>query len=213
MHSNVGIYSSYLPNIPNEMVNLQRSVFEKFELKIQQDKLPSCDRNPDEEFVDFPYYQHVVDTSDKDYIIFFDIDCIPLTKDFYNIIYNDMVEGKLSGAIGCSNHISPNESYVHACFIGFSMKLYNECGRPYLGRINGVCDVVELFTKVCKKLNKPIKYWEITDEGDKCWPLAVRNMHFGHGTIYENMIYHQYHGRLSEYQKLFMDKCKSVLMD
>lgn len=211
MHPNVGIYTCYLPNIPDEMVNLQRLVFEKFGLKIQQDKLPPFDRNTDDEFVDFLYYQHVVDTSDKDYIIFFDIDCIPLTRDFYDIIYNDMVNGTLSGAIGCSNHITPNELFVHASFMGFSMKLYNECGRPYLGRVNGVCDAAGLFTTMCEKLGRSIKYWEITDEGDKFWPIAPRDMHFGHGTVYENMIYHQYHGRREEHQIIFMDKCRSVL--
>lgn len=200
--NNIGIYSCAQSNISNAVLECQQKVFNKFGLAIQQDIVT---------FSHGEYLNYVVNTTDKEYVIFFDIDCIPLSANFYPIIKADMENGFLSGAIGCANHLNPNEIYVHPCFMGFSMKLYNECGRPDLGSLFGDYDAGQKFTRHCTDLNKPIKYWEITDGGDLTWPIAPRNMSFGHPTIFENMIYHQWHARVGIYQEMFIDKCHQLL--
>lgn len=208
MYKNVGLYSCYFKNIPIEIVNYQRYVFEKFNLYIQQDEL-----NPSINEIEYShgyYLNNIVNTTNKDYIIFFDIDCIPLKEDFYDIILEDMCKNILSGAIGCANHIDKNKTYIHPCFMGFSMNLYKECKYPDLSN-SKIHDVAQNFTDVCNSMNKQIKYWEITDSGDEYWDLIPRNSKFGHGTIFENMIYHQYECRYEKYQKSFVDKCKSIL--
>ena len=199
--NNIGMYSCAQRNIRTEVLECQQRVFSKFGFTIQQDIV---------EFSHGEYLNHIVNTTTKDYVIFFDIDCIPLTSAFFPIIKSDMEAGFLSGAIGCANHLAPNEVYVHPCFMGFSMKFYNECGRPNLGAY-GDCDAGQRFTKHCMQLGKPVKYWEITDSGDTAWAMAPRNMRFGHSTIFENMIYHQYESRVELYQEMFINKCHQLL--
>lgn len=199
---NIGIYSCMQNNVDIAVLKYQRAVFEKFGLYIQQDVV-SCSHGQ--------YMNHIVNTVDKEYVIFFDVDCIPLTYEFYSILKADMESDVLSGAPGCANHFLPDEIYVHPCFMGFSMSLYNQCDRPNFESGNHG-DTAQSFTQKCIQLNKPIKYWEITDPGDEIWELKPKNMRFGHGTIFENMIYHQYQIRFGgDYQTQFINKCKLVL--
>jgi hypothetical protein len=199
--SSIGIYSCAKNNISMEVVDLQRRVFSLYGLSIQQD-IVDCSHGD--------YLNQVLNSTTKDYVIFFDIDCIPLSADFYPIIKSDMENGLLSGAIGCANHLNPHEVYVHPCFMGFSMQLYNTCGRPDL-RNTHIHDTAQSFTKQCIDANQSVKYWEISDGGDGAWNMSPRNIRFGHGTVYENMIYHQYESRIEQYQHAFIKKCKSIL--
>lgn len=202
--NNVGIYSCAQNNVDTKVLEYQQKVFQKFGLTVQQDII-SCSHGA--------YLNNIVNTTDKEYVIFFDIDCVPTTAKFYPIIKADMEAGILSGAPGCANHFLPDEVYVHPCFMGFSMKLYNECDRPnFEDGHHG--DTAQSFTQKCTQLNKPVKYWEITDQGNQIWELKPKNMRFGHGTVFENMIYHQYQIRLGgDIQTQFIEKCKLILAD
>ena len=206
MHNNIGIYSCYFPNISDSVAEHQQMVFNKFGLTIEQTKLVPND---------FAYghgmfINDTLNTTNKEYVIFFDIDCIPLSAEFYEEICNDMFSQKLSGAIGCANHIDQHKTYIHPCFMGFSLEIYNKCHRPNLVN-DGECDTAQRLTNVCIEKNIPLKYWEITDSADNYWPMIPRNTHFGHGTIFKNIIYHQYEGRFPENQTGFINKCKQIL--
>jgi len=41
--------------------------------------------------------------------------------------------------------------------------------------------------------------------------MAPRNTRFGHPTVFENMIYHQYESRVELYQEMFINKCHQLL--
>lgn len=199
--SNIGIYSCAQRNIAPEVLEYQQKVFNKFGLAIQQD-IVECSHGE--------YLTNVLINTTNDYVIFFDIDCVPLTAAFYNIIVSDMQQNVLSGAIGCANHLNPNEVYVHPCFMGISLQLYKECGSPDLYAY-GDCDAGQRLTKKCVELQKPIKYWEVTDGGDGTWALLPRNQKFGHPTVFANMIYHQFEIRTGQQTEQFINKCKNIL--
>ena len=205
---NIGIYSFCTTDLNPDIAYCQRQVFENFNLKIEQYiETPSNDT----------YKQHgecinkIIEQSKEDYLIIFDIDSIPLNKNFYNIIVNDIYDkNTLAGAVGCANHLNPDKVYVHPCFMAFHKKLYFDCDCPPL-HAYGDCDVAQRFTDVCMFKNKKIKYWEVTDSYDRIWDLKTYNTKFGHGTIFKNLIYHQYEVRMQNQQQQFIDKCKEVI--
>jgi len=153
---NIGIYSFCRTDLNPDIAYYQRQVFENFNLKIEQYiETPSNDT----------YKQHgecinkIIEQSKEDYLIIFDIDSIPLNKNFYNIIVNDIYDkNTLAGAVGCANHLNPDKIYVHPCFMAFHKKLYFECECPPLHAYSD-CDVAQRFTDVCMFKNKKIKYW------------------------------------------------------
>jgi len=210
----VGLYSYATDDLNSDIKLYQKKVFNSFDLNIQQIILER--QTP--LHVSHPYnynshadaLTHIIKTSLEDYIIFFDIDCIPLTRDFYNIICDDIYNDTLSGAVGCANHKDINKLYIHPCFMGFSKKLYIECGCPSF-REYLVGDVGQIFTDVCISQHKKLKYWNVTDSNDKIWDLTPLQQKFGHGTIFENMIYHQFEIRNPNQHDLFIKKCKDII--
>lgn len=210
----IGIYSYATNDLNSDIISYQKQVFRSFNLDIQQvilDRLPPLNINDP-----YNYNAHadtlnnIIKTSSEDYIIFFDIDCIPLTYDFYDIICDDISKNILSGAVGYANHKDKNKLYVHPCFMGFSKTLYMECECPNF-RQYVLGDVGQMFTDVCISQHKKLKYWNITDSKDKIWDVTPLQQQFGHGTVFENMIYHQFEIRKQEQHDSFINKCKYVL--
>lgn len=215
----VGIYSFCTTNLNSEIAISQRRVFEKFKLNIHQ-----CIENP----IYDPYRQHgysinkIITNASEDYIIIFDIDCVPLHYDFYDRIVEEISDNNtLSGARGSSGN--GMRDYIHAGFFAFSKKLYYECGNPameyFTGEYSG--DTSQRFTDECINRNKNIKYWEITDSLDNAFYIPSKNIHFGHGTVYENLIYHQFQisevnkfdsvVKFEQNQKTFINKCNEII--
>jgi hypothetical protein len=213
----IGIYSYYNEDLNSEIPDLQKKVFDKFKLKITQIAGKSALKNN----YDFDYEDHpnaltnIINSSNEDFIIFFDIDCVPLSYNFYDILINQIKDNNtLAGAIQCANHIDKNKSYVSPAFCGFSKQLYYDCNKPSFNTdrtaITG-CDNMQRFTEVCLKMNKNILYWNVTHGGNEKWDIKSHNTKFGNGTIYENLIYHQFEIRYEENHKSFINKCKYIL--
>ncbi len=213
---NTGIYSYYNDDLNPDIAIYQKKVFDKFKIPINQIVGKSAVHNGIINREDHPNaLTSIIKNSNEDYIIFFDIDCIPLSFNFYNILINQIKDNvTLAGAIQCANHIDKNKSYVSPGFCGFSKQLYYDCGQPSFNTdrtaISG-CDNMQRFTDICLSLNKNIQYWNVTDSGNKKWFINSHKTMFGNGTIYENMIYHQFEIINSENHKPFIEKCKSIL--
>ena len=103
----------------------------------------------------------------------------------------------------------PNDVYVHPSFMFFKPQLYFDCGSPFLYEDHNN-DVAQNFTRSCIKNNKKIKYWSNTNSNDYIWDLP-NNTKFGHGTVYEQKVYHQFEIRKLEQHDSFIKKCKLVL--
>lgn len=207
---NYGIYSYASVDLDDEILFYQRKIFENIGLKINQ--IIGYALTDDDKYKEHgEYFSEIINRNTEDYFIFFDVDCIPLSIDFLKKIQNDIQDGNtLSGAIGCANHINNMELYVHSCFLGTSKKLFKDCGSPDLKFFeNG--DTAQRFTQICKQLNKKCIFWNVTNSKDLIWDLIPVNKKFGHGTIYENQIYHQFEIRKQIYQSMYIEKCKSIL--
>lgn len=215
---NVQIYSYVNKDLNPEISKYQKMVFEKFDLNIIQVFGDAIKKSNDREF---DYDDHpnaltnIIKSSNNDYLIFFDIDCIPLSYDFYPILLSQIKDkNTLAGAIQCANHIDKNKPYVSPAFCGFAKQLYLDCGQPSFNTdrtpIVG-CDNMQRFTDVCYTLNKNIKYWNVTNGGNQKYDILSHNMKFGNGTIYENMIYHEFEIRCDYNHESFIEKCQFIL--
>lgn len=211
---NVGIYSYSTDDLNEEISKYQKMVFNKFDLDIKQEILTKSKFSFGQtyNYNDHPdCLMNIIKKSNEDFIIFFDVDCVPLKKNFYEIVLDQIKDGNtLAGAVGCSNHKSPTKKYVHPCFMAFSKKLYFDCNSPNL-RESETGDVVQNFTDVCIDKNKSIIYWNVTDSINKLWNLPDTNQMFGHGTVYEELIYHQFEIRCESNHLSFINKCKEIL--
>lgn len=204
---NFGIYSFSHSSLNEQIAVYQKQVFDKFSIPIQQ--VVSDDTHP-------IALEKIIRDSSEDYLIFFDVDCIPLNSTFLPIICNQIESNNtLAGAMQCSNHNDKSRLYVGPCFCGFSKILYEKCGKPFFSEW-GNRDAMQNFTDQCHRLQTHhqirIQYWMVTDGGDQCWDMP-EGQKFGHGTIYEKLIYHQFEIRKIEQQRPFIDKCKDILCD
>lgn len=210
---NVGIYSYVNKNLNRDIAKYQKLVFDKFNLNITQ---VFGKEMLTEDYEDHPnMMMDIIKKSSEDYIIFFDIDAIPLSYDFYPKILNQIKDNQtLAGAIQCANHIDKNKPYVSPAFCGFAKQLYIDCGEPTFNTDRTLFtgyDNMQRFTDICISLNKNIVYWNVTDSGNQKWDILSHNTKFGNGTIYENMIYHQFEIRFEHQHIEFIKKCKNIL--
>lgn len=194
------IYSFAHINLPKPIVDLQFQVFDKFGLEINQ----IINDNTHGKNL-----ENIIKNCKSDYVVIFDVDCIPLVKNIFDYINDDIHHYDLVGAIGCANHLNKQDIYVHPSFMFFKPNLYFELECPYLCEDNNN-DVAQNFTRICIKNNKRIKYWNNTFSTDNLWSLPD-NSKFGHGTIYEGKIYHQFEIRKLQQHESFINKCNQVL--
>jgi len=197
----VGIYSFATPDLNKDILYYQKEVFKKFNLNINQ-------------FIATGYHgkalMKIIDQAVEDYIIFFDIDCIPLDKSFYNILLDQIKDGNtLSGGRGCCISRNMYEDYIHPSFMGFKKSLYYECGSPNL-RGDKKNDCAQVFTNRCRDKGKNLKFWEITHSDDYVYENAS-GRRWGHGCVIEHVIYHQHEINLPQQHDPFFRKCKEVL--
>lgn len=197
---NIEMYSYSHSNLPKEILEHQYLVFNKFGYKINQ---IVNDKSHGENL------QDIILNCKCDCLVIFDVDCIPLNENLFKYIKNDLNEYDLIGCIGCANHIDKNNIYVHPSFMFFNPMLYFLCGCPSLLEDNNN-DVAQLFTKECLKNNKKVKYWMNSYSNDYIWDLP-NDTKFGHGTVYEEKIYHQFEIRKFPQRENFINKCKQVL--
>ena len=92
---NVQIFSYVTKDLNPEIAKYQKMVFEKFNLKITQvfgDAIKKY--NGEFDYEDHPNgLSNIVKNSRDDYLIIFDIDCIPLSYDFYPLLL-EQIEDK-----------------------------------------------------------------------------------------------------------------------
>jgi hypothetical protein len=217
----IGIYSFAINSLNYGIIESQKHVFDNFNLDLHQiiEKPAMC-----------PYQQHgdvindIIENATEEFVVIFDIDCIPLDRKFHTKISDSIADGQtLSGAEGSSGMEGHLRDYIHAGFIGFSKSLYVECGRPsmayYVDGRGG--DTAQRFTDECELMNKNLDPWKITHSNDEVFCMHGTDVKFGHGTVYEDLIYHQFnisaefkhtsHDQYTRNQREFISKCGDVI--
>jgi hypothetical protein len=201
---NYKIYSFFNTDLNPDIGIYQKKVFDKFRIPLEQvawikdfKKYPPVTLDDGTIYYnDHPHFLNNILINDTtDYIIFFDVDCIPLSYNFLDRLLHEISDNNTVSGAGQNNCYG---TYMSAWFIGFYRNLFFECGSPPI--TNRDTDPFLCFTQECIKRDKQIKYWAQTH---------IERPPFG--TIYENLIYHEMQIRHAENQDHFINKCKSLL--
>ena len=154
-------------------------------------------------------YKGFLKNNDWEYIIVFDIDCIPLDEkiipETIEWVKNNI--GLFSVAQN-PNHIKNAPDYASPAFIAFSKKTYDMLGQPSFAGTNK-WDVGGQFTYEASKLGVEVKMMYPSHVEIPKW-LFKDGTRFGIGTTYQNRIYHNFESRKNKMQG-FINICKKII--
>lgn len=199
------IFTFFNSKVHPEMPRYQKAVFKKMGFSINQVMSEKFDHG---EFLN-SICRRVTDT---DYLIFFDIDCIPTRREWFVRLMEDLSHPRtIVGAAQTANHLREAKNlYVSPFFMGISTAYLRELVYPDM-RIMHDLDTGQCLTEEIVRRNGRIVYWWPTEIEEEKWTLYhSEHNKFGPGTTYGNMVYHAFLSRENQSDRFF-DKCKAVL--
>jgi hypothetical protein len=194
-------YSYAYKNVSNKVIKFQKQVFDKFNLPITQ-IIGDLDHGQ--------FLEQTLRTCSKKYVIFFDVDCIPLASNLYDIILNELETEKC--ILGIEQTGNPRyHIYAGPACLALPTTIYPEFNYPTLNQTHR-SDVAEELSWICEERAIKVKYFKVSHVEVPKWRLGYDRM-FGVGTTYsfnnQNILYHQFEIRYTT--ELFIEKCKAVL--
>lgn len=202
----IKIFSFYNKHVDSELPKYQEAVFKKFGLKINHIV------NDDLNHGDFLNWV-CRDVTDTDYLIIFDIDCIPTRREWLPLLLADLVHPRtIVGAAQTANHIREARNlYVSPFFFGISTAYLKELNYPDMHLVEGHVDVGQNLTEAILKNGGNIKYWWPTHIEEEKWSLYhPQHTRFGMGTTYNDAVYHAFFSGVNLSAR-FIVKCQSLL--
>lgn len=204
--------SFYMKNINPDVVRHQRLVVNKFSKDIEFEQVLT-DKSHADSMTEY------MQNTDLDYVIFLDIDAIPLSENSFAVLLSMTDNGKaIAGAPQRSNHLQNNEHvYVAPSIMCISTELYCSIGSPSAAKIKNRGDVAEEWTYAQEQAGGPICLLDVESfdpvPNDR-WFLKD-GQEFGRNTKYSKdsqiLFFHSYQGRFKEQQDRFIQECKKVL--
>lgn len=199
------IFSFYNHFVNPQVPIYQKRVFEHFGQSITQ--------NFNNQFSHGDFLNYICQTIvDIDYIIIFDIDCIPTRQNWIEYVLKDLEDKRtIVGAAQTANHINEGKNiYVSPFFFAIATSYLKELNYPDM-RMSESTDAGQNLTNVILKENGNIKYWWPTRIEEEMWYLHnEKHNRFGLGTTYNDMIYHAFFSR-DDLSTRFLRKCQEVL--
>ncbi len=200
------IFSFYNSKVNPKVPKYQKAVFRHFGFHIKH--------IIDETFPthgDFLNYicRNITDTR---YLVIFDIDCIPVNKDWLKNLMEDLREPRsIAGAAQTANHLRDAKNlYISPFFFGISTAYLKELNYPDMNMTEDMDagqNLTEVIIKDCGKIN----YWWPTEIEKEEWYLHhPEHNKFGYGTTYNDGVYHAFLSRF-DLSDRFIKKCKSIL--
>jgi len=194
------IISFHNDNIPPEIIQAQKSVFDHFGISLEQieTQLYVADA-----------IDHFISNESWTNIVLFDIDCIPLNRD---VIKNYLILGHfgLTGAIQHAAHIPDSIDYVSPAFLILNKAIFERMGKPSFCTTSR-SDVGGELTYCAHEKNIPVFFLDVVHVEEPKWELSNGKM-FGIGTTYKDGIYHAFQSRLNNAARaLFIQKCREVV--
>jgi len=191
-------------NVSNEVCELQRLVFKKLNLPLTQIRIDSNHGD---------FLTETAKNCKSRYIIFFDVDCIPLVSNLYDIILNELKDNNcIIGIEQMCNSNPYNHLYAGPACLAFPTALFRELGYPSLMQNGNTSDVGEELTWLCEENNITVKFFKVSSSEIPKWKLT-NERDFGIGTTYNHnnidVLYHQFEIRKGSDN--FIAKCKSIL--
>jgi hypothetical protein len=155
------------------------------------------------------FMNDISNNEDVDYFLFFDIDAFPTISNFLDVII-DRVYGKdtILGIEQKTSHLNNDVYAGPACFC-VSKKFYELLGSPNYNA-TGRGDVAEELTHLCREKNYEINFLKFDKCEKKQWILKS-DIWFGNGSVYENMIFHNFHSASGNEIDIFIKNAKKVL--
>ena len=233
----VGVYSPYFENCLPQYMEYQLKVFEKLNVNLNQClHTKTC---PQTNMVRHGEFLNEISRSEEvDYLVFFDVDAIPLKENFLEILIK-RIHGKkaILGIEQKSNHVdvdnakkwggfnskqfselkSTKQCYAGpACFV-ISKDTYQYLGEPsYNETFRSDCG--EELSWIARDKGVEVQYIKFTSCEIPMWPLR-EGVKFGIASDYEDLVFHNFQARLSDTDLLvknprvnyFINKCETVL--
>jgi hypothetical protein len=202
LYNDVLITSFYNEKISKSTVDYQRRTFETLNIPLDQ-SFGNCSHG---EFLT----KMIKTYSHKKFIIFFDIDCIPLHQfALIKILQDIQDESTISGPVQTANHKNNGANiYIGPFCMAISTKIIRELKITTLEK-DDLHDVGGSLSTLALKNNISLKYWFPTSVEEPRWKLYP-NSFFGKGTTYDGLIYHAFESRLNNNSR-FIKKCKFVI--
>ncbi|MDF2190582.1 hypothetical protein [Paraflavitalea sp. CAU 1676] len=199
------IFSFYKGNVNPRVPRYQKAVFRYFGQTVHQVVREDFDHGD--------FLNHICRTeTGVDYLIFFDIDCVPVSKAWIGWLLSDLQQPRtIAGAAQTANHLRNGENlYVGPFFFGISTAYLKALNYPDM-RLTDTMDAGQNLTEVIQQEGGHVKYWWPTQIEKKEWTLyhPVHNS-FGPGTTYDNLVYHAFYSRFDLADR-FILKSKSLL--
>lgn len=220
------IVSFYGNDLPNEIILLQKKVFDFFKIDVEQIPFKNnlnSDRHAD------AIQDYLNSENDWDSITLFDVDCIPINEDCINKAINYISDNNtIYGNAQASNlfDINPFKTppFVAPSFLSFSRKVWEESNCKNFrfthypnpdGNITEV-DVAEMFSRENEKQGRRLVLsYPIKCETDHTWKydghFNYPKFSYGNGTEYESGTFHNFQIRVPDKQIVFINYCKKIL--
>lgn len=199
------IFSFYKKNVGKRVPRYQKAVFRRFGHQVHQ----VCR----EDFSHGDFLNHICQTvTDTDILVFFDIDCVPLSKGWLDALLNDLSRpDSIAGAAQTANHLRDGKNiYVSPFFFGISTAYLKKLGYPDMNMTEDM-DAGQNLTEAITKAGGKITYWWPTEVEDPQWKLYnAEGTMFGPGTSYNHLVYHAFLSRFDLADR-FVKKCKQLL--
>ena len=198
------IITFYNEKIDPEVVKYQKKVFDFFGYTIHQIKPDNWQGHGGS--IDLFLSNH---KKRWEYIVLFDIDCIPLNGTVINDSINWVKNNNgLYSVAQKANHIPNSIVYASPAFLAFSHKTYDLLGRPTFSCTDR-SDCAGELTHKSIELGYEVKLMYPSNVMIPKWDLT-NDIKFGIGTTYENNIFHSFESRKNSNQ-IFLNKCKEIL--
>jgi hypothetical protein len=211
------IFSFYNKDVNPEVPILQKAVFKHFGFTVNHIF--------NNKFSHGDFLNDVCRTEhDTDYLIIFDIDCIPTQKKWFSLLMDDLLEPHcLVGAAQTANHLRDGKNlYVSPFFFAISTEYLKMLQYPDMRMTKQIkkredfpdaVDAGQFLSESVIRQGGKLKFWWPTHIEEDKWPLYhPEHSRFGLGTTYNDSIYHAYYSR-NNLSDRFLNKCRSVLSE
>lgn len=160
------------------------------------------------------WIDHILNTINSDIYVFFDGDCVPLTRNAFDEAIQHCVNGYLVGNAHVTNCIkAKHDLFCGAAFLVINKSYYEKIKKPSaIG--NKRSDIAQEFTRAAidlelrLKMNFPTTFQDLPSGG--IWRLSGYG-YYGVGTIYDEKIYHLWQSRFSKNVELFENTGNCIL--
>lgn len=207
---NIEFHTLHFNHPNNKQLSAHQKVMNHFGIHVNYDTNP---RNHGD-WLDFQ-----MKNTKTEFVGFFDSDCVPITKEgFEESLKKVEKTGTFIGIAQASNHIKGHQNHIFAApgFFVMSKDIYDTMNQPRLAGTQR-SDAAQEATHVADEMG--IKYDIIYpthyEEGPaemrgKPWNLGEYG-YFGIGTVYGNVAYHLYQGRMRRHIDLFEKRCNEIV--